>query len=604
MAWGLREHLHAAQYKALLLVQQFGKRADYVVNTLSVLAAVLSLGNVIWQIGFNLSADSAQWLITANKCLIGLYALIQIYRLGSSLIQTRRATTWQLAYMAALWTYVLYDPTGTSLEWIGYRYVVDAVLVVAASYDVSTFGMSFLTRRSSPTMLFAGSFVIFIMLGTGLLLMPRCHYDDLTFLQALFTSTSALCVNGLSVVDVATGFTHFGQVVIITLVQIGGLGVMTFTCFFALSMSSKGSLHGSMVIKDIVSADNISDIFQTLKHIMYVTFIIEGLSVWVLYYYFRDVFPGAPQADVIFFAIFHGISAFCNAGITNIEGGLANPSIIHSNLLHVTIAATVVFGGAGFPVQSAAINWVKTRLVNLFHRLTGRGLALGTSNLRLINASNRLTFYTHMILLVVGTLFFLVSESGHSQAGHSFTERLTDSFFMSACARTAGFAYADILTVAGPTAIMFILLMWIGCAPMSTGGGIKVTTFAIGVLNLRSVLQGRDSIEIFGRRISPVSIQKAFAAIALSVIAVLVSTVVLKLLMPDTELSRLCFESFSALSTVGLTMDLTPNLSHAAQLVIIVDMFIGRIGIMAFLLIFITPGTPKRYKYPLENIMI
>lgn len=604
MAWGLREHLHAAQYKALLLVQQFGKRADYVVNTLSVLAAVLSLGNVIWQIGFNLSADSAQWLITANKCLIGLYALIQIYRLGSSLIQTRRATTWQLAYMAALWTYVLYDPTGTSLKWIGYRYVVDAVLVIAASYDVSTFGMSFLTRRSSPTMLFAGSFVIFIMLGTGLLLMPRCHYDDLTFLQALFTSTSALCVNGLSVVDVATGFTHFGQVVIITLVQIGGLGVMTFTCFFALSMSSKGSLHGSMVIKDIVSADNISDIFQTLKHIMYVTFIIEGLSIWVLYYYFRDAFPGSSQEDVIFFAIFHGISAFCNAGLSNIENGLCNPAICHSNLLHMTIAVTVVFGGAGFPVQSAAINWVKSHIVNLFRRITGRRLELGDYHIRLINASNRLTFYAHIILLLAGTLFFLISESGFSQSGQSLTDRLSGSFFMSACARTAGFTYFDLPTMAGPSAVFMMLLMWIGCAPMSTGGGIKVTTFAIGALNLRSVLLGRDSIEVFGRRISQTSINKAFAVMALSILVIMTSTVILKIIMPEVDTERLCFESFSALSTVGLSMDLTPSLSSAAQLVIIVDMFIGRIGIMAFLMIFITPGTPKRYKYPLENIMI
>ena len=601
---GLRERLHGLQYKALLFMQQFGKKADYVVNTVSVVIAVLALGNVIWQIGFSFSADSAWWINTANKAFIVIYALIQVYRLGASLLQTRSATTWQVAYLVALWGYILYDASGTSLEWLDYRYVIDAILVVVASYDISTFGISFLTRKSSPTMLFAGSFIIFIMIGTGLLLMPRCHYHEMTFLQALFTSTSALCVNGLSVLDIATQFTHFGQIVIIILVQVGGLGVMTFTCFFALSLSSKGSLQGRMVIKDIVSADNISDIFQTLKHIMYVTFIIEGISIWVLYYYFRDAFPGAPQQDVLFLAIFHGISSFCNAGISNIEGGLANPSIVHSNLLHLTIATTVVFGGAGFPVQSAAINWVKSRILNIFKRLTGRRLGLGDSHLRLINASNRLTFYTHILLLAIGTLFFLISEAGHSQAGHTFSERLIDSFFTSACARTAGFTYVDTVSVAGPSAILFILLMWIGCAPMSTGGGIKVTTFAIGVLNLRSVLLGKDCIEIFGRRISPMSIQKAFAAMALSLIAIAVSTILLKIAMPETELSRLCFESFSALSTVGLSLGLTPELSTMAQLIIIVDMFIGRIGIMAFLLIFITPGTPQRYKYPLENIMI
>lgn len=600
----LSEWLNSIQYKLLLWVQQFGKKADYVVNTVSVVVAVLAIGNVIWQIGFSFSADSAQWLITANKGLIVIYALILVYRLGASLIQTRRATTWQILYLVALWTYVLYDVSGTSLEWLEYRYVVDAILVMAATYDVSTFGISFLTRKSSPTMLFAGSFVILIVIGTGLLLMPRCHYDDLTFLQALFTSTSALCVNGLSVVDVATGFTHFGQTIIIILVQVGGLGVMTFTCFFALSLSSKGSLHGSMVIKDIVSADNISDIFQTLKHIMYVTFIIEGLSIWVLYYYFRDAFPGASQHDVIFFAVFHGISAFCNAGISNIEGGLVNPAIAHSNLLHITIAATVVFGGAGFPLQSAAIKWVKSRIVNITRRLTGRRPELGESHLRLINANNRLTFYTHMLLLLAGTLFFLVSEADHTQAGFTLTERVTGSFFTSACARTAGFTYTDMMSYSGPSVIILIVLMWIGCAPMSTGGGIKVTTFAIGVLNLRSVLTGRDSIEVFGRRISPVSVRKAFAAMTLSVVAIIISTILLKIAMPDVELTRLWFESFSALGTVGLTLDLTPELNTMAQLVIIVDMFIGRIGIMAFLLIFITPGPPQRYKYPLENIMI
>ena len=157
MRSSLSEWLNSIQYKLLLWVQQFGKKADYVVNTVSVVVAVLAIGNVIWQIGFSFSADSAQWLITANKGLIVIYALILVYRLGASLIQTRRATTWQILYLVALWTYVLYDVSGTSLEWLEYRYVVDAILVMAATYDVSTFGISFLTRKSSPTMLFAGS---------------------------------------------------------------------------------------------------------------------------------------------------------------------------------------------------------------------------------------------------------------------------------------------------------------------------------------------------------------------------------------------------------------------------------------------------------------
>lgn len=604
MISSFRETLHAWQYKALLLMQQFGRKADYVVNTISIVVAVLALGNVIWQIGFSFSADTAEWLNVANKGLIFIYALIQVYRLGSSLLQTRRATTWQIAYLVGLWAYLIYDVSDTTLAWLDYRYVIDAILVMAAAYDISTFGVSFLTRKSSPTMLFAGSFIFFIIIGTGLLLMPRCHYNDMTLLQSLFTATSAICVSGLGVLDVATEFTHFGQVVILVLIQIGGLGVMTFTCFFALTLSNKGSLHDSMVIKDIISADNISDIFSTLKHIMYVTFIIEGITAWFLFYFFRDAFPGSPTEDIVFFAVFHAISAFCNAGITNIEGGLMNPFIIDNNLLHLTLAIAIIFGGAGFPLQSAAISWVKTRIVILFKKLTGRSIALGDSHIRIINTTNRLTFYTHIGLLLLGTILFVIFEWNYSMDGKPFIDRVIGALFSSACARTAGFTIVDPLTCSGPSIVIFLLLMWIGCAPMSTGGGIKVTTFAICVLNLVNALKGRDSIEIFGRRISPQSVQKAFAVVVVSSLAVAASTIALKIVMPNETLIRLAFESMSALSTVGLSMDLTPELNAGGQLIIIMDMFIGRIGIMSFILMFVSPAKPQRYKYPIENITI
>ena len=592
------------QYRVLLTMQRFGRRAQNVINTITIVLAVIGIGDVVWQIGFNTSADAAGWLSRLNCLLIWWFGLVQIYRLLRSLIKDHRAGLWQVAYMLLVWAYILGVDKESGMDWLAHRYIVDTVLVVISAYEISSVSISFLTRKSSPTMLFAGSFVIFIVIGTGLLLMPRCHYDDLTFLQALFTSTSSICVTGLSVLDVATAFTPFGQAIIILLVQVGGLGVMTFTCFFALSLSGKGSLQNRMFIKDLISADNMSDIFQTLKHIMYVTFIIEGIAAWTLYYYFRDTLPGAPTRDVVFTAIFHAISAFCNAGFSNIPGGLSNPAIVHSRLLHLTIALTVVFGGAGFPLQSAAINWVKDHIRRVFLRIIGRRSSANYGRLRLINASNRLTFCTHAILLVVGTVLFLFLEAGRTQSGEPIADRLVDSFFLSASSRTAGFMYTDLMDGAGASIVILMILMWIGCAPMSTGGGIKVTTFAICVLNMRNVLIGKENIEVFGRRISPVSVQKAFATMTLSFAAVLLSTIAMKLAMPEVETMRLFFESFSALSTVGLTMDLTPTLNTAAQLIVIVDMFIGRIGVMAFLLIFVTPGAAQRYKYPSENVMI
>lgn len=596
--------LRPIQYRLLLFVQRFGERARNVVNAITVALAVAGIGDVVWQIGFETSPGALEVLRSVNCHIIALFGCVQVYRLVWGAFKNRRVEFWQVAYMLAIWAYVLGVDKSAGGGWLAHRYVVDAVLVVISAYELSSLSISFLTRKSSPTMLFAGSFLIFVAVGTGLLLMPRCHYDDLTFLQALFTSTSSVCVTGMSVLNIATEFTPFGHIVIIVLVQIGGLGVMTFTCFFALSLTGKGSLQNRMFIKDLISADNMSDIFQTLKHIMYVTFIIEALSAWALYYYFREALPGAPTRDVVFTAVFHSISSFCNAGYSNLPGGLSNPAVLGGRMLHLTIALTVFFGGAGFPLQSAVINWVKEHIRRFGLRLVGRRPRPGAGSLRLINASNRLTFYTHFLLLLLGAALFLVLEAGRTQAGEAMPDRLVDSLFLSASARTAGFMYTDLLSDSGSSIVVLMMLMWIGCAPMSTGGGIKVTTFAICVLNLRNALRGRESIEVFGRRVSQSSVQKAFATMALSLAAILLSTVVLKLLMPGVDTFRLFFESFSALSTVGLSMDLTHNLSAAAQLVVIVDMFIGRIGVMAFLLIFVTPKPPQRYKYPSENIMI
>ncbi len=597
----LTNWIRPIEYRLLLLVQRFGARVRNTINTLTILSAVVAIGNIVWQIGFATSAGTGRALLTLNSYLIVFFGCVQVYRFLSGLIGERKVRLWQVAYMGAIWAYVVYVD-GSS--WLGHPYVLSTILVIISAYEISSLSISFLTRKTSPTVLFASSFLLFIAVGTGLLLMPRCHYEDLTFLDALFTATSSVCVTGLSVLDIPTQFTPFGHIIIIALVQVGGLGVMTFTCFFALSITGKGSLQNRMFIKDLISADNMSDIFQTLKHIMYVTFIIEGLAAWVLFYYFRETLPGMPLHDVVFTSVFHSISAFCNAGYSNLPGGLANPALGHSNLLHMTIALTVVFGGLGFPLQSAAINWVKERLRRIGLRIIGRRPQPGSNSLRLINASNRLTFYSHLILLVLGAVLFMILEAGNTQSGEGFVDRAVDSLFLSASARTAGFMYADLSMASGASLVVLILLFWIGCAPMSTGGGIKVTTFAVCILNLRNVLLGKDSIEIFGRRISQSSVQKAFATMALSIGAVLISTIVLKLLMPEVETIRLFFESISALSTVGLSMDLTQSLSVGAQLVVIVDMFIGRIGVMAFLLIFITPGAPQRYKYPSENIMI
>ena len=601
----LLKRLLPLQYKLLLFGQQFGRRMSNITNTVIVLLSVLGIGNVVWQIGFESSEELTGWMIWFNKFAIVVFGVIQVYKLLYTLLSTRKIRFIHILYVVGIWLYINYmNETEGRWSILGTQYFVDGFLTIFAVYELSSISISFLTQKSSPTMLFAGSFMMIIAIGTGLLLMPRCHYYDMTFWDAFFTSTSSVCVTGMMLNDISRTFTPFGLTIILLLVQVGGIGVMTFTCFFAMSLSSKTTMHNQIVIKDLVSADNMSDIFAMLKHIMYVTFLIEGVASWVLYYHFREALPGAPRHEVIFTAIFHGISAFCNAGLSNLPDGLSNPIVSHNKSLHLVVAMTIIFGGAGFPLQSAAINWIKERIRHLTNRIIGRATGGIRFNLRIINASNRLIFYTNIILLALGTIFFMISEWSHTQEGLGLMDRLSDSFFLSASSRTAGFLYRGITEYSTPTLILLMAFMWIGCAPLSTGGGVKVTTFALGVLNVRNTLLGRDCIEIFGRRVSSYSLRRAYTIMSLTIFAILLSTIALKTVMPEMDASRLLFESCAALSTAGMSLDTTPMLNTAGKMIIMTDMFIGRIGVMAFLMIFITPKSPRRYKYPSENIML
>lgn len=200
--------MRPVQYRLLLFMQKFGTRVRNVVNSITIALSIIGIGDVIWQIGFVTSSDAASILLKINSMLIVWFGCVQIYRFLNGLIADRRVGLWQVAYMIAVWAYILGVDKGSGISWLSHRYVVDTVLVVISAYELSSLSISFLTKKSSPTMLFAGSFVIFIAIGTGLLLMPRCHYDDLTFLQALFTSTSSICVTGLSVLDVVLNSRH------------------------------------------------------------------------------------------------------------------------------------------------------------------------------------------------------------------------------------------------------------------------------------------------------------------------------------------------------------------------------------------------------------
>ncbi len=601
----LKGMLNNVVYRAMLFFQRFGKRIIRTIDTLTIVLSLWCIGNVVWQIGFKSSPDAVMVMVESNRVAIVFFGIVALLKFSQYIGNLRRIPTSEIIYALLTWAYIVlshhhgfahHDMLREAL-WVN---IAAAAISIS---EVSRLGIAVLSRRTSPVMLFIGSFLFIIAIGTGLLMMPRCHYMPIGFVDALFTATSSVCVTGLSVVDITQTFTKFGLSVILILVQIGGLGVMTFTCFFALSLNGRSSIQNQIVIRDLVSAESMSSIFSTLKRIFYVTVTIELANAWLIYWQIGGFHPDAPHNELAFTAIFHAISAFCNAGVSNLDGGLNNELMAGNRFLHLLIAFTAFFGGVGFPLQSSAIDWIKHRLRRLFNRITGRGTEQIFRS-RLINAGSRLTFYSHLGLLIVGTVIFMISESHFTQADEPLGKRLTDSILLSTFTRSSGFGAFDMAALS-PISLLFVgLFMWIGCAPLSTGGGVKVTTFALFMLNLRNALIRKENIEVFGRRISALSIHRAFATVVISIMAIIVSGIILKVLNPAVPFTILLFDSNAALSTAGLTLGNAHDLTLGSQIILIADMFIGRIGVFAFVMCFFHPSEKEYYKYPTENIMI
>ncbi|MBR6250263.1 MAG: hypothetical protein IKR17_03580 [Bacteroidales bacterium] len=603
-----RQIFNLVRYRLRLFYNKARQNALRTIDTFTILAALWSILNIIFQVGFSASPELQDSLFDINKGCVIFFGIVMVLKLIDSISPAgnTRFSSYLLIYPLITWAYI-YSMTASSISpqlqaFLNHKYVLSFVLLVLSVNEMSRLGLSLLGRRTNPTIMFVGSFIVFIVIGTALLLLPRSHDGTLTFFDALFTSTSSVCVSGLSVIDISQHLTFFGQCVVLGLVQVGGIGVMTFTCFFALSIT-RGSMQNNLVIKDLISADSMSSILMTLIRIMYVTFIIEAACTWLLYNEFAAQMPTSDSRDILFVSVFHAVSAFCNAGISCLPDGMCNATIVDCRAIQWIVACTVIFGGMGFPMQTSVINWIKHKLGNLINSLLHRHQRMRYRS-HLINANAKLAVYTHLILVGVGIIVFLLTENRFTQEGDSFFDRLTKSLFMSVSARTVGYNIVPIEALSPISLAFTIMLMWIGCAPMSTGGGIKVTTFAICMLNIRNVLVGRDSIEIFGRRIAPQSIRKAFAVAIITLGFVALVTISLKVCAPEIRISHLLLEASSAICTAGISLGVTPELNTAGRIIIMLSMFIGRIGVMAFLLCFFTPKKKLRYSYPQEEIMI
>lgn len=436
-------------------------------------------------------------------------------------------------------------------------------------------------RQLNPPQILALGFGLLILVGALLLNLPISskNGESIGFINALFTSASSVCVTGLTVVNTLDHWTNFGHLVIILLIQMGGLGFMTMATIVALFLGKKISLKDRLVIKEQLNQDTMTGLVKLTKYVIYATFSIEFLGAVLLS---TRLIPIYGLGRGIWYSIFHAISAFCNAGFDLFGDSLV--PYVGDLLINLTISGLIILGGLGFSV------YLDINDKRCFRKL---------------NLHSKLVIIISISLLLIGSISIFLIEYGNPETLKylSLKDKVLASFFQSTISRTAGFYSVPLAKLEESTVFIMIILMFIGGSPGSTGGGIKTTTFGVLFLATRSVVKGSEDVVVFRKRISTEIIHRALAIASISMAIILIVSLILTL-TEEANFIDILYESTSAFATVGVSRDLSPNLSGLGKLIIALTMYTGRVGPLTMALAFASRRRPSNYKYSEGNIMV
>lgn len=593
-------------YQELRQREKVEKRLSQL-RRLSFWLSLFAIGVIIFDLGFSHDPATESYLTNFYflTLSIGTATIIARYFIRKdSLLLKVKIFDAIIVFLFAVLFLAKTDYIHDGLPFLNFFNSMGWVYVAIFTYfirEFSTLQINFNKDVINPAQLFIGSFIFLIIIGTFLLMLPKATYDGISLLDALFTSTSAVCVTGLIVVDTGTYFTQFGQTIILILIQIGGLGIMTFASYFSYFFRGKSSYENQLMLKDVTNSQKLGEVFTVLKKIVLLTFTIELIGAVFIFFSVQKVLvPGF--IDRIFFSIFHSISAFCNAGFSTLENSLYEAEFQFNYSLQLIIMGLFVLGGIGFPLlfnlYRYLVYYFRNKLISLRHPKESVHIPW------ILNLNSRIVLVTTGILLLAGTVLFYFFEYNNTLAEHSTFGKIVVSLFGAATPRTAGFNSIDTSALNFSTIMIVFILMWIGASPGSTGGGIKTTTFALATLNFFSIARGKDRVEVYRRHISDLSMRRAFAIMALSL--AVIGTAVFLIASFDSEMTLLsiAFECFSAYSTVGLSLGITASLSASSKLVIIATMFIGRVSMLTILIAILSRVKHLNYQYPKEEILM
>lgn len=563
------------------------------------LLALAVLATVIYEVGF--IGEITRELHWSTGLLVMLFTLEHVINFRRSANPRLYLQEWgfhlgvaAVVDVLTLWLFI--DPwlegQGDKLAILTYGSIQGGVLLSlglrAVRHQAQITGLNL-----RPGWLLMGSFLLIILMGTLLLKLPRAVVDgdSISWVDAAFTSTSAVCVTGLSVKNTALFFTPTGQVIILGLIQIGGLGIMTLT-FYLSTMLLKGmSFHDRQILGEMISEKHLAQVADTVRFIVVFTFAVEALGAVGIFF---SLPADGDVAERLFQSVFHAISAFCNAGFSTLKDNLADPSIRDLTGIQLVVCALIISGGIGAVVVRDVLAFGR----QFFRRL--RDPAQLRPRLRV---HTRLVLTVTALLLFGGAFCLYVSEfwlhHGEANAGRWMT-----AFFHSVTARTAGFNTVDMGAIGPVTVHLLVLFMLIGGSPGGTAGGVRTTVFAAAAVHLWNLIRNTSDLVLFRRTMASDVGPRALAVLVLSMGWLFINFAILRQVQPDVSDAKLVFELVSAFATVGLSMNLTADLTEAAKWIIMLNMFVGRIGLITIVSTLIPPNTKRRAQRPTEEIIL
>lgn len=597
----LREYINLKIYHIKTPVQKFFRLA-------SIIVASIVVGSLIYFHGFLIDDAERKVITLIIQFGLGFYILKYISRLVLSfkpLEDIKDSIPEGILMLIVILNFVFARLFGwemihsfgelihiSNLENF-FTLVVQFYFAIILMNEIGRAGTFIGSLKLSPPLLLISSFVVLIVVGTGLLLLPEvtASGNSMNFSDALFTSISASCVTGLTVVETANYFSVKGQVLIMMLIQMGGLNIISFASIFAIFAKKRIGLKHQSILQNSLNVESLSDGSSLFRKVFKFSIIIEVVGAILIFLSWGDQVIFETLRQKVFYSLFHSISAFNNAGFSLFENGLFNQSVQSSYHLHWVIAILIILGGIGFAVIRDVMSVKSNRKIR-------------KNNWRSLHVNSKVALLSSGILIAAGFLIFFIFEGGNTMAGQSTFGKITSSFFQSITARTAGFNTLDIGAFSAPALIFLIFLMFIGAAPGSTGGGIKSNTFVMVLLGAWTTTTGRERLEIFKNTIPFDLLNKAFLIFLFSIAFISLAIFGLAITEPDKELLSISFEAVSAYCTVGLSTGITSEFSEGGRAILMLSMFLGKVGTLSLAFAIGLKKRTVEYKYPKANIMV